>query len=85
MPYINGKYITDREAEQIMDKLSSEEREHFRSALKSDSRSSNSDDFLTSAIIGAVTGSSILGGLIGGSFLGGILGDTLEGTNDSFF
>lgn len=36
-------------------------------------------DFITSAIIGAVTGSAILGGLLGGDIVGGILGDSLDG------
>ena len=42
-------------------------------------------DFLTSVVIGAVTGSSIIGGLVGGSFLGGLMGDMLEGNDDSNF
>lgn len=41
--------------------------------------SKKDDSFLTSAIIGAVTGSAILGGLLGGDIVGGMLGDMLDG------
>lgn len=41
-------------------------------------QSSNSD-FVTSAVVGAVTGSAILGGLLGGDLLGGVVGDMLDG------
>lgn len=42
-------------------------------------RNSGSDDFITSAVIGAVTDSALLGGLIGGDLVGGIVGDLLNG------
>lgn len=35
----------------------------------------DSGDFLTSAVIGAVTDNAIVGGLLGGDMLGGIIGD----------
>lgn len=80
MPYFRGKYITDNEASQVMERLDSEEREKSRSELRS---SSSSSDLLLSAAVGFATGSSLLGGLIGGSLLGGMLGDLAEGTDDS--
>jgi hypothetical protein len=43
----------------------------------------DSDNFILSAVIGAVTDSALLGGLIGGSFLGGIAGDVF-GDGDLF-
>jgi hypothetical protein len=47
---------------------------------KRDYRECNDDgDFLTSAVIGAVTDSALLGGLLGGDLAGGILGDMLDG------
>ena len=46
---------------------------------ESSNRSSSNGDFLTSAVIGAATGSALLGGLLGGDMLGGILGDSLDG------
>lgn len=86
MPYIKGKYFTESEVEQAMKNLSSYEREELRKHVKSSSSNSSSDgDFLTSAVIGAVTGSSILGGLLGGDMVGGLLGDAFEGTDDSWF
>jgi hypothetical protein len=39
----------------------------------------SSGDFLTSAVIGALTGSAIIGGIVGGSIEGGIVGDLLDG------
>jgi hypothetical protein len=36
-------------------------------------------DFMTSAVIGAVTDSAFLGGFIGGDMLGGIVGDIIDG------
>jgi len=36
-------------------------------------------DFLTSAVIGAVTDSALLGGLLGGDIVGGIVGDLFDG------
>lgn len=39
----------------------------------------NSGEFITSAIIGAATGSSLLGGIMGGDIVGGIVGDLLDG------
>lgn len=53
--------------------------------LRSEAKRSDDGDFILSAVVGAVTGSSILGGLIGGDFTGGLLGDLLEGTDDSIF
>ena len=38
-----------------------------------------SGDFVTSAVIGAVTDSALLGGLLGGDMLGGVMGDLLDG------
>lgn len=69
MPYINGKYYTDREISDIKAQLSARDFEKF----------------LVSGLVGAATGSTIIGGLIGGSFLGGLVGDLLEGTDDSIF
>lgn len=71
MPYINGKFYTTREVE-AAEKLASE------------NGSSDVEKFLTSAAIGAVTGSSIVGGLLGGSLLGGLFGDAIEGDDDSW-
>lgn len=42
----------------------------------------DTDRFVSSAIIGAVTDSAIIGGLLGGSLLGGIVGDGLDGDLD---
>lgn len=67
MPYVNGKYYTQQEIDDIRSKTSDAEFEKF----------------LISGVIGAVTGSTILGGLLGGSFLGGLAGDILEGNDDS--
>ena len=39
----------------------------------------DSGDFLTSAVIGAVTDSALLGGMLGGDMLGGIVGDLFDG------
>lgn len=69
MPTINGKYYTDEEIQAIKDKVSDDEFE----------------EFLTSGMIGALTGSAILGGILGGSYLGGILGDGLFGDDNPFF
>ena len=69
MPYINGKYYTQKELDEI----------------KRQQESNETEEFLTSAVVGAVTGSSIVGGIVGGSFTGGLLGDILEGTDDSIF
>ena len=69
MPYINDKYYTQREIDDI----------------KRESSSGEFESFLISGVIGAVTGSSIVGGLLGGSFTGGLLGDILEGDDDSWF
>lgn len=44
-----------------------------------ESSSGSSGDFLTSAVIGAVTDSALLGGLLGGSMTGGVVGDMLDG------
>lgn len=38
-----------------------------------------SGDFLTSAVIGAATGSALLGGILGGDLLGGVVGDLFDG------
>lgn len=40
---------------------------------------SDSGDFLTSFVIGAMTDSSLLGGIIGGDIVGGMLGDMMDG------
>jgi len=69
MPFIQGKYYTDREVAEI------------KAATSSDAFSK----FLISGVIGAATGSTIIGGLLGGSFLGGLAGDILEGDDDSWF
>ena len=82
MPYFKDKYLTDSEVQQISESLSLDDREAFRSQLKS---SSGGGDFLMSAAVGAVTGSSIIGAIAGGSIVGGIVGDLLEGSDDSFF
>lgn len=71
MPYINGVYYSDREVEAAK-------------KLAASKGSSDTDKFLASAAIGAVTGSSVVGALIGGSLLGGLLGDAVEGTDDSW-
>jgi hypothetical protein len=71
MPTINGKYYTQREVEEM-------ERKARR-------KSSDTDDFVTSVAVGAVTGSAVLGAVVGGSLLGGLLGDALEGTDDNPF
>ena len=68
MPYINGKYYTEKEIETIKRNVSNDDFEKF----------------LISGVIGAVTGSSLIGGLLGGSFLGGFVGDILEGDDDSW-
>jgi hypothetical protein len=52
------------------------QREHDRRC--SGGKSSN-EKFLTSALIGAATGSALLGGLLGGDMLGGVAGDLLDG------
>ena len=70
MPYIDGKYYTDAEIASIK-----------RASKRTET---DSDSFITSAVIGAVTGSTIIGGLVGGSFLGGLVGDVLEGDDDSW-
>jgi len=70
MPYIDGKYYTDAEIAAI--KRASKRNE------------TDSDSLITSAVIGAGTGSTIIGGLLGGSFLGGLVGDVLEGDDDSW-
>lgn len=49
------------------------------------SASTKSSRFITSAAVGALTGSTIIGGLVGGDFLGGLVGDALEGNDDSLF
>lgn len=69
MPYVDGKYYSERELEDIKRKLTDDQFEKF----------------LISGVVGAVTGSSVLGAVVGGSLLGGIVGDLLEGTDDSFF
>ena len=69
MPYISGKYYTEREIAEIKQELDAGQFESF----------------LISGVIGAVTGSSIIGGLVGGDFVGGLLGDLLEGDDDSIF
>jgi len=52
---------------------------HESTTYEKREKKDSSGDFLTSAVIGAVTGSAILGGLFGGDMLGGILGDSLDG------
>jgi len=69
MPVINGTYYSPAEVE----------------AIERESGSSDVEDFLISAAVGAATGSSILGALAGGSLVGGLFGDALEGTDDSWF
>ena len=69
MPYICGKYYTEREIADI----------------KRNSSDSDFDKFLTSGVIGALTGSSVIGAVLGGSILGGLAGDMLEGDDDSWF
>ena len=57
------------------------ERLNYRQISTSTNSSNNrgSGDFLTSAVIGAATGSALLGGLLGGDMLGGIAGDMFDG------
>lgn len=43
----------------------------------------NSGDFVTSMIIGEVTGSALLGGAIGGDLLGGEIGSMMSDDNSS--
>lgn len=69
MPLINGKYYSEKEIADI----------------KAKSSTSDFDKFLTSGVIGYLTGSSVIGAVLGGSFLGGVTGDLLEGDDDSFF
>lgn len=69
MPIINGTYYTQREVEEME-----------RNARR---KSSGTEDIVTSAVVGAVTGSAVLGAVVGGSLLGGLLGDALEGTDDN--
>lgn len=69
--HINGVYYTDEEIEAAV-------------ARSKRGSSSKTDELITSAVIGAVTGSTIIGGLLGGSFLGGLAGDLLEGDDDSW-
>jgi len=74
---IKGRWamLTDTEKKLTVARLDDDEkRELARHLGKSDS-----SDFLTSAAIGAVTGSALLGGLLGGSLTGGLLGDALDG------
>lgn len=47
--------------------------------LRYTKQSADSGDFVTSAVVGAVTGSALLGGLIGGDIVGGVVGDLLDG------
>lgn len=58
MPYIKGKYYSQEEVE----------------AVVKERKDDKLDKVITSAAIGAVTGSSIVGGILGGSLTGGILG-----------
>lgn len=44
--------------------------------------SDDDGDFLTSAVIGAVTGSTIIGAVLGGDMLGSFIGDSLFGDDD---
>lgn len=67
MPYVNGKYYTEREIQEIKSKL---DEDQF-------------DKFLISGVIGFATGSALIGGLLGGDLIGGFLGDALQGTDDS--
>jgi hypothetical protein len=69
MKKINGKWYSDAELEDLKRELGDDK----------------FDKFVTSAVIGAVTGSSLIGGLLGGSLLGGLTGDLLEGDDDSWF
>lgn len=71
MPYVNGKFYTQREVD-AAEKLAKEK------------GSDDVEKFLVSAAIGAATGSTIIGGIFGGSFTGGLLGDILEGDDDSW-
>lgn len=49
------------------------------SDCRNDDDDNSTDNFVTSAVIGAVTDSALLGGLLGGDLLGGVLGDSLDG------
>lgn len=69
MPYVAGKYYTDREIREIKSQLNEDQFEKF----------------LISGIIGFATGSALVGGLLGGDLLGGFVGDIFEGTDDSWF
>ena len=55
--------------------------EYSSRALCSDCREDDdsSSQFITSAVIGAITDSALLGGLLGGDILGGTLGDMSDG------
>ncbi len=68
---IDGTYYTDAEIDAAV-------------ARSKRGSSNRADELITSAVIGAVTGSTIIGGLLGGSFLGGLAGDILEGDDDSW-
>lgn len=71
MPYFEGRYLTDREVEQLSRELDDEERDIFRSNLRGTKSDSS---FIDSALIAGATDSALLGGIIGGELLGGIVG-----------
>lgn len=55
-----------------------------RNRLMNKRRDSDDDDgdFLTSAVIGAATGSAIVGAVLGGDMLGSFIGSSLFGDDD---
>lgn len=61
------------------DTISQDEYDDLYASERAYYRPVQSGDFLTSAIIGAATGSALLGGLLGGDLEGGIVGDLLDG------
>lgn len=68
----SGVLISERE----YNSMSYSEKQNYR---RIDSSSDSSGDFLTSAVVGAVTDSAILGTVVGGSITGAILGDIFDG------
>ena len=52
---------------------------HYCTTARRVIEENHTNDFLTSALIGAVTNSALLGGLLGGDIIGGIVGDFLNG------
>lgn len=66
----SGVLITDYEYY----KMSYSEQQNYRKVEEN-----SSEDFLTSAVVSAVTDSAIVGTIVGGSITGALLGDILDG------